>query len=337
MSSPQLHDDQSFDFAAFFSAYQAPLNQVNTQILEYISHSNVPLVAKTATHLITAGGKRLRPLLVILCAELTGTIGDEAIAFATAVEFIHTATLLHDDVIDNGKVRRGKETAAVVWGNKTSVLSGDYLLSKAFECALKTRNFPALDLLSRTTSQIAEGEILQLSFDNGFTMTLDDCLNIMKGKTAVLFAAACYIGASTQTEPSQDVANALYTFGLNLGIAFQIMDDLLDYMGSHEHFGKMPGNDLQQKSITIPAIVAYHEDVEQRAQWESIFAKDHAYKPQDLEFARDHIRASGAEKKCTDLAERHTNIALEALQLVPESTYREQLHQLVTQLTSRKA
>ncbi len=332
-ASPQSYS--SFDISDFFNHYQSSLNHVNTQILEYISHSRVPLVADASTHLIQAGGKRLRPLLVITCAELLGATSEDTIAFATAVEFIHTATLLHDDVIDNADTRRGQETAARIWGNKTSILAGDYLLSKAFECALKTRHFEGLNLLSRTTSQIAEGEILQLSFDNKFDMSLDDCLAIMRAKTAVLFAACCQLGGITQNEYTPEHGQHLYEFGLNVGIAFQITDDLLDYMGSNETFGKEPGNDLQQKNITMPALIAHYVSPDEKAMWQQIFSKTHKYCTNDLDQARKSIIESGAEEKCRELAEKYTNAGLEALDKLPLTPQREQLRDIVQYLTRR--
>lgn len=227
-------------------------DQVNQLIIEQL-HSNVPLVENIGHYIVDAGGKRLRPLLVMLAAGATGTIDREHITLAAVIEFIHTATLLHDDVVDISSLRRGRATANAKWGNAPSVLVGDFLYSRAFQLLVALGNMPLMQLLADTTNTIAEGEVLQLTKAGDPTTTEEAYFQVIENKTAVLFAAATH-GAALLGGHPLDTANALSRYGLNLGIAFQLADDVLDYLGDPIKMGKNIGDDLSEGKPTLPLI-----------------------------------------------------------------------------------
>jgi octaprenyl-diphosphate synthase len=231
------------------------MERVNQLILNNME-SNVPLIPQLAGHLIAAGGKRLRPLLTLASAGICNYRGKNHISLATAVEFIHTATLLHDDVVDDSGLRRGRDTANSVWGNQSTVLVGDFLFSRAFRLMVQSDSIRVLDILANASAVIAEGEVAQLTTANNTDTEEDSYLNVISSKTAALFAAACQIGAVIGERPSQE-ENALYQYGLNLGIAFQLVDDYLDYGASDNRLGKDVGDDFREGKITLPVILAF--------------------------------------------------------------------------------
>ena len=218
-------------------------------------NSEVPMVEEIAAYLVEAGGKRLRPLLVLLCAKACGYRGHHHVKLAAVIEFLHTAMLLHDDVVDESDLRRGRETVNAAWGNAPSVLVGDFLHSRAFEMMVEIGNIQVMQILSRATNVIAEGEVQQLSFIRNPATTEDEYMEIISRKTAMLFQAAAHAGAvlagaDEKTEP------ALRGYGLHLGIAFQMVDDQLDYLGTPEELGKNIGDDLAEGKVTLPLIIA---------------------------------------------------------------------------------
>jgi len=216
-------------------------------------HSDVPLIRKVGEYVLASGGKRIRPALLLLSSKLCGYHGDRHVPLASVVEFIHTATLLHDDVVDNANIRRGKDSANSVWGNEASVLVGDFLFSKSFSLMVASGNLQILDVLSRATTKIAEGEVLQLICTADLDMTEARYIEVVKSKTAVLISAACQAGAILGgVSPEREQAMA--DFGMDLGIAFQLMDDILDYVADEEQFGKSIGHDLEEGKITLPLI-----------------------------------------------------------------------------------
>lgn len=229
--------------------------QVDKLIDTYLK-SDIPLIEQIAKHIIYSGGKRLRPSLVILSSLTHGSITPATIALAAAVEFIHTATLLHDDVIDESDLRRGKDSAHKVWGNTAAILVGDYLFARAFELMVKTNSLRVLDILSSTSAVITAGEVRQLVESHSITLTVDSCLEIMGAKTAALFGAACQAGALV-TGASESQAKTMYTYGYNLGLIFQITDDILDYCSDDTSRGKIPGDDFREGKITLPLVYAY--------------------------------------------------------------------------------
>jgi len=242
------------------------LIQVNRAIVERM-HSPVELIPQLAGHIIAAGGKRLRPMLTLAAARLCGYTGQRHIRLAACVEFIHTATLLHDDVVDESSLRRGLASANALWGNKSSVLVGDFLFSRAFELMVEDGSLRVLAILSRASSVIAEGEVLQLTTANDTDTGEDAYLEVVRAKTAALFAAAARIGAVVGERPRAE-EDALESYGLNLGIAFQLIDDVLDYSARQEKLGKAIGDDFREGKITLPVILAFRRgDDEERAFW----------------------------------------------------------------------
>ena len=218
--------------------------------------SNVEMIPEIAHHLISSGGKRLRPMLTLSAAQMFGYSGDGHIKLATSVEFLHTATLLHDDVVDESDLRRGRKTARMIWGNQASVLVGDFLLGQAFRMMVEVGSIDALDILSTAAAVIAEGEVWQLAAAKNLETTEDEYLQVIKAKTAALFSAAAEVGpviaGATRAE-----RNALRSYGTNLGLAFQLVDDALDYGGDSKDLGKNTGDDFREGKVTLPVILAY--------------------------------------------------------------------------------
>src|SRR5215213_6410579 len=233
----------------------ADLNHVNSVILERMQ-SPVALIPELAGHLIAGGGKRMRPMLTLACARLLDYSGARHHKLAAAVEFIHTATLLHDDVVDGSGLRRGKRTANIIWGNPASVLVGDFLFSRSFELMVEDGSLRVLKILSRASAIIAEGEVDQLTAQRRIETDEDHYLQIISAKTAALFAAACHI-AAVVAERGEDVEHALDAYGRNLGIAFQLIDDAIDYASDPETMGKGVGDDFRDGKVTLPVILAF--------------------------------------------------------------------------------
>ncbi len=228
--------------------------------------SDVALIRKVGEYVLASGGKRMRPILLLLAARLAGYRGDAHIGLASVVEFIHTATLLHDDVVDSAVLRRGNASANSVWGNEASVLVGDFLFAKSFSIMVRGRNLAVLQALSDATTQMAEGEVLQLISTCDLEMDEARYLKVIENKTAILISAACRVGGVLgEIDPERE--DALAAFGMDLGIAFQLMDDALDYVADQEEFGKAKGHDLEEGKMTLPLIHALrHCSAEERRQ-----------------------------------------------------------------------
>ncbi len=236
--------------------------------------SDVPLIRKVGEYVLSSGGKRIRPALLLLAARLCGYQGDQAVPLASVVEFIHTATLLHDDVVDSATLRRGIASANTLWGNEASVLVGDFLFSKSFSLMVGVGSLDILRVLSSATTIIAEGEVLQLLCTGEIDLTEERYIGVVRSKTAILMSAACEAGAilGMVDEPRQ---RALADFGMDLGIAFQLMDDLLDYTATEEEFGKSIGHDLEEGKITLPLIHTLRNcAADERERIEAVVAKD---------------------------------------------------------------
>ena len=247
---------------------RADLEACNRAIVANM-HSPVDLIPQLAAHIIAAGGKRLRPLLTLAAARMCGYQGGVRHAeLAACVEFIHTATLLHDDVVDESALRRGLASANAVFGNKASVLVGDFLFARAFQLMVSDGSLKVMDILSHAAATIAEGEVLQLVTQNDLTTSEARYLDVIRGKTAALFAAACQVGAVVAGCPPAQEA-ALTEYGMNIGIAFQLVDDALDYAADQEKLGKTVGDDFREGKITLPIMVAYAAgDEPERAFWQ---------------------------------------------------------------------
>lgn len=236
--------------------------------------SDVPLIRKVGEYVLSSGGKRIRPAMVLLAARLCNYTGTQAIPLASVVEFIHTATLLHDDVVDSATLRRGQASANTLWGNEASVLIGDFLFSKSFSLMVAAGSLDILRVMSQATTQIAEGEVLQLLYTGDLDLSEERYIGVVRAKTAVLLSAACQCGAILGKVPSEQ-EQALADFGMELGIAFQLMDDLLDYTASEADFGKSIGHDLEEGKMTLPLIHTLRQcSLEEREQIAAVVAKD---------------------------------------------------------------
>ena len=299
-------------------------NQVNKLVVEQL-HSNVPLVENIGHYIVDAGGKRLRPLLVLLCAGAVGPIGREHTTLAAVIEFIHTATLLHDDVVDISSLRRGRATANAKWGNAPSVLVGDFLYSRAFQLLVALGNMPLMQLLADTTNTIAEGEVLQLTKAGDPTTTEEAYFKVIENKTAVLFAAATK-GAALLSTQSANIADALYRYGLNLGIAFQLADDVLDYLGDPQKMGKNIGDDLSEGKPTLPLITTIQRGSdEEKALVQAAITDRNAAAIDAIIRA---VQRCGALEYTMERARHYANEAEQALQELPSSQHKEALLRL---------
>ncbi|MEL0241988.1 MAG: polyprenyl synthetase family protein, partial [Pelagibacteraceae bacterium] len=244
-------------FEEIKSSFEEQLKQVDNHIKTKLS-SHVDLVGEMATHLMKTGGKRLRPLLTVCSSEMFGYKGNRHINLAACVELIHNATLLHDDVIDNSNSRRGFKTTNAIWGNKSSILAGDYLLSRCFEMMVNDGSEEVLKILSSVSSEIAQGEIMQLQFEKQVDMVEKNYLDIISAKTASLFGASMRVGGCINNRSKKE-KEALESYGRNLGICFQITDDILDYFSREKIFGKKIGNDFKEGKITLPIILLFQK------------------------------------------------------------------------------
>lgn len=309
------------------------MNEVNEAILNRME-SPVALIPQLAGHLIASGGKRLRPMLTLASARMLGYEGKRHINLAACVEFIHTATLLHDDVVDESKLRRGQETANEIWGNQPSVLVGDFLFSRSFELMVEDGSLKVLKILSRASSIIAEGEVLQLTTANDTSTTEDVYLDVIAAKTAALFAAACEI-AGVVAEQGEKVETALSTYGKYLGIAFQIVDDVLDYSAKQATLGKTVGDDFREGKITLPIILAFHRGSdEERGFWNRTMA-DLEQTDGDLNQAMDLLHKHNALNDTIERARHYGAMAKDALGIFPNNPSKQILCDIVDFCISR--
>ena len=289
------------------------MNGVNAVILERMQ-SKVALIPEIAGHLIAGGGKRMRPMLTLACGSLLGYSGTRHQKLAAAVEFIHTATLLHDDVVDGSGTRRGKQTANLIWGNSASVLVGDFLFSRAFELMVEDGSLKVLKILSNASAVIAEGEVEQLTAQRRIDTGEEQYLRIIGAKTAALFAAACRI-APVVAEAGEEAELALESYGRNLGIAFQLIDDVIDYASDAETMGKGVGDDFRDGKMTLPLILAYaRASTEDRAFWKAA-ASGERISDDDLSHAIKLMRSADAFSDTIDRARHYGRRAIDSLGL----------------------
>ncbi|RCS23411.1 polyprenyl synthetase family protein [Phyllobacterium salinisoli] len=290
---------------------KADMGRVNELILSKAG-SDVEMIPEVANHLISSGGKRLRPMLTLASARMCGYEGDGHVKLATSVEFMHTATLLHDDVVDESDLRRGKSTARMIWGNQASVLVGDFLLGQAFKMMVDVGSLDALDVLATSASIIAEGEVMQLAAAKNMETTEDEYLAVIKAKTAALFSAAAEVGPIIAAAPRADRV-ALRSYGLNLGLAFQLVDDALDYGGSAQNLGKNVGDDFREGKITMPLLLSYRRGTAQeRAFWKKAI-EDGANDDASLEKAIGLMTRYGSIADTIQRARHFGEIARDAL------------------------
>ena len=305
----------------------ADMNGVNAVILDRMQ-SKVGLIPELAGHLIAGGGKRMRPMLTLACARLLGYSGTRHQNLAAAVEFIHTATLLHDDVVDGSGTRRGKRTANLIWGNPASVLVGDFLFSRAFELMVEDGSLKVLKILSHASAVIAEGEVEQLTAQRRIGTGEEQYLEIIGAKTAALFAAACRI-APVVAEAGEDAETALESYGRNLGIAFQLVDDVIDYASDSATMGKGVGDDFRDGKMTLPLILAYARgSADDRSFWEAAVAGERIT-DQDLAQAIALMQSSGALSDTIGRARHYGRRAIDALGPFPPGKARAALTEAV--------
>ena len=311
------------------------LERVNQLIVQRMQ-SPVALIPQVAGHIVASGGKRLRPMLTLGCARLCGYRGGRHIALAAAVEFIHTATLLHDDVVDASDLRRGRDTANAVWGNKPPILVGDFLFSRSFELMVADGSLRILEILSRASSVIAEGEVLQLMTANDTRTSEAAYLTVIQAKTAELFAAASRIGAVMADRP-QEEEEALDRFGRNLGIAFQLVDDMLDFSARSTELGKSIGNDFRDGKVTLPILIAFARgDEKERKFWRRTL-EDMDQRPDDLDRAIRLIERHGGTIETLSRARGYARAAVDALSTFADCDARRALSEAAMFVTERES
>ncbi len=312
---------------ALVAATRADMERVNAMILSRTG-SEVTMIPEVANHLISSGGKRLRPMLTLATASLAGYRGEGHVKLAASVEFMHTATLLHDDVVDESDMRRGKPAARMVWGNEASVLVGDFLLGQAFKMMVEVGSLRALDILSTAAAVIAEGEVMQLAAAKNTATTEDEYLAVIRRKTAELFAAACEVGPVIADRPKAEQA-AARAYGMNLGIAFQLVDDALDYGGKAQKLGKNTGDDFREGKITLPVVLAFRRGSEaERAFWKKTLVEG-VIADGDFDTAIGLMTKHGALADTIERASHYGDMANDALALFPDSPLKDALKQAV--------
>lgn len=295
-------------------------------------HSKVPLIQEIGHYIVDSGGKRLRPLVVLLSALACGYQGSQHYTLAAIIEFIHTATLLHDDVVDESTLRRGNETANALWGDHTSVLVGDFIYSRAFEMMVSLQNLTVMDIMASTTNTISEGEVLQLLNAKDPDTSRERYFEVIRCKTAILFAAACQLGAVV-AEQDPAIVKSLYDYGLNLGITYQLVDDVLDYNSSAEVMGKNIGDDLAEGKPTLPLIYVMQQGTpEQQTLVRNAIANASI---EDLGAIQAALLATGAIEHTAEQAQLYADKAIACLAPLPESEYKTALQDLTTFIIER--
>jgi octaprenyl-diphosphate synthase len=310
-----------------------PMERVNEIVLARAG-SNVELIPEIARHLIDSGGKRLRPMLTIAAAGMCGHEGEGRVKLAASVEFMHTATLLHDDVVDESDMRRGKQAARLLWGNQASVLVGDYLLGQAFKMMVEVGSLDALEILSNAAAVIAEGEVMQLGAAKNTATTEDEYLAVIQAKTAALFSAAAEVGPVLAGKGKAE-RSAFRSYGTNLGLAFQLVDDALDYGGNSSNLGKRVGDDFREGKITLPVVLTYRRGTDNdRAFWKKVLEEGNIADG-DLEHAVELMRTHRAIEDTIARARHFGAVARDALAPFPESPHKSALLEAVDFCISR--
>lgn len=309
------------------------MQRIDTHITEQL-RSDVVLINQLSAYIIGSGGKRLRPQLVLLAAGACGYTGDQHITVAAIIEFIHTATLLHDDVVDASDMRRGHDTANAVWGNEAAVLVGDFLYSRSFEMMVAVKSMRVMDILARTTNRIAEGEVMQLLNVREPNLTEADYIEVIEAKTARLFQAATQLGAVLTDQPDE-IRMALAEYGNSLGTAFQIVDDVLDYQSNSGAMGKNVGDDLAEGKTTLPLIYAMRDGTEAERELIAKAITDDGLDA--LSGVLDAIKNTQAIENSLLTAQRYAEQAAEALSVLPESKYRDALTVVANNAVKRDA
>jgi len=329
-----LDDAASKPHERLANALADDLDAVNALIRERMASQHAPRIPEVTAHLVEAGGKRLRPMLTLAAARLCGYQGPYHVHLAATVEFIHTATLLHDDVVDESNQRRGQPTANLLWDNQSSVLVGDYLFARSFQLMVETGSLRVLDILSNAAATIAEGEVLQLSVAQNIATTEATYLQVIRGKTAALFSAATEVGGVIAAQPDS-VQRALFEYGDALGMAFQMVDDLLDYGGTSGEIGKNVGDDFRERKLTLPLIKAISSGgTSERDFWIRVIGKGDQHDG-DLEEAIARMTRHGAFESTRETALSYAAKAKQALSAAPSHPVRDMLFDLADYVVAR--
>ena len=303
------------------------LAKVNEAIIRKMD-SRVPLIPQLAGHIIAAGGKRVRPMLTLACARMCGYTGTRQIELAASVEMIHTATLLHDDVVDDSDLRRGNDTANVLWGNSASVLVGDFLFSRAFQLMVGDGSLDVLQVLADASAVISEGEVMQLETSNDITTSEEAYLAVIAAKTAALFSAACKVGGQVAMRPADEL-DALDSFGRNLGVAFQLVDDALDYSAKQAELGKSVGDDFKEGKITLPVLLAVRRGGEEERDFWRRCMENLDQTDDDMAHAQALLAKHNALNDTIDRARHYGAMARDALGMYPDSAAKSALIETV--------
>ncbi|WP_428299776.1 polyprenyl synthetase family protein [Hyphomicrobium sp.] len=319
--------------APLLKIVDSDMQAINRIILDK-AVSDVELIPELTHHLVNSGGKRLRPMLAIAASKLCGYQGTGHVRTASAIEFMHTATLLHDDVVDESDTRRGRKTARLIWGNQATVLVGDFLLGQAFRMLVDVGSLPVLRILSNAAATIAEGEVMQLAAAKNTSTTEDAYLSIIDAKTAALFAAAAEVGAAIACRPADEEA-ALRSYGRNLGLAFQLVDDALDYSGDSARLGKSVGDDFREGKITLPVILSFRRGNDRdRAFWNRTIVEGNI-EDGDLEHAIALMKKHKTTEATLDRARSYGSIARDALAIFPEGDVKSAMQDVIDFCISR--
>ncbi len=322
-------------FHSIKQRYRGDLEAIDA-LIKILTESEAPLIGEVVNHIVNSGGKRLRPLLTTLCATMLGYQGKRHIELATCVEFLHTATLLHDDVVDDSKLRRGKLTANTVWNNAASVLVGDFLLSKSFEVMAQDGDVEVLRIIAESSAIISQGEVKQLSARNDISTTEETYFAIIQAKTAQLFAAACHVGAVIGNSTEQQ-KKALHHYGMHLGIAFQLMDDALDYAADQDTLGKHIGDDLREGKMTLPIILAYQQSTKEEQQfWQSVIHQEVDLDEQTtLQKTLELVMKYNTLQTVKERAESYAQAGIDALSIFPDHPVKTDLETIIRFAVSR--
>ena len=330
-TTDQLDQQVSIDSAnginSLVDLVNSDMERVNQLILSKTG-SDVGMIPQVANHLISSGGKRLRPMLTIACAQMSGYRGGSHVTLAASVEFMHTATLLHDDVVDESDMRRGKLAARMLWGNEASVLVGDFLLGQAFRMMVDTGSLGALDVLSHAATVIAEGEVMQLATAKNLETTEDEYLAVIRSKTAALFGAACGVGPIIANQDSS-IISAFRSYGCNLGIAFQLVDDALDFGGTSAMLGKNVGDDLREGKVTLPVLLAYRRGTSEERKFWKMAIEEGKSDDAALEHAMKLLASHDALSDTIARATHYGKIARDALAPLPAGKHKDALLEVI--------
>ena len=327
-----MPDEKNIELTKLFSTR---LKQVDKEIFKRLDE-NVPLLSKIGSHLITAKGKRIRPVLTLAMAAQLNDFSRNPTLLATAVEFIHTATLLHDDVVDESDYRRGIKTANMVWGNGACVLAGDFLFAQSFDLMVETKSIEALSVLAKASCKITQGEFLQMQISNNPDTKLKDYYKVIGGKTAELFGAACQSGTIIANGNKKQI-KASYDYGYNIGLAFQIIDDVMDFTEEKKTTGKNIGDDFKLGKTTLPVILAWNESDNKEKEFWIRTIKMLNQKETDLKMAKEILQKYKIINKCKEIASNFVNISLNALKTFPDNIYKTSLERFAKDSLIRKS